>query len=149
LPKLLRMLEGQIVARQLVRAATGTAANYRAACRSRSRAEFIARIGVAAEEADESHLWLDLTQASSILDDPQTNQLLKEASELTAIFTTSRNTAKANQSRKKSAKGNCCAAVERGTGFSSGDRYFLAILAIPAFLAIRRLEDSPGRPNHT
>ena len=52
--------EAKIIARQLIRSATGVGANYRATCRSRSKAEFVARIGVALEEADESAFWLEI-----------------------------------------------------------------------------------------
>jgi four helix bundle protein len=57
--------EGRIIGRQLIRAGTGVGANYRAVCRSRSRAEFIAKIGVALEEADESAFWLEVISAIS------------------------------------------------------------------------------------
>jgi four helix bundle protein len=96
-----RTFDGYIVAKQLVRAATGTAANYRAACRARSPEEFAARIGVAAEEADESEFWLDLTAASGILDDASVRALHDEADQLTAIFTASRDTAKRNLAARK------------------------------------------------
>ena len=66
-----RTMDAYIVARQLIRAATGVAANYRAACRARSRAEFAARIAVACEEADESQFWLELSVATKIADDPK------------------------------------------------------------------------------
>ncbi len=89
-----RTIEAYVVAKQLIRAATGVAANYRAACRARSRAEFVSRMGVACEEADESQLWLDITVAARIAAIPTIQALLAEASELTAIFTASRDTAK-------------------------------------------------------
>ena len=95
-----RTIDAEIVGRQLIKAATGVAANYRAACRARSRAEFIAKIGVVAEEADESQFWLDITVALPIVADAESRRLLAEASELTAIVTASRNTAKANQQRR-------------------------------------------------
>ena len=59
--KLPRGLKGRIISDQLARAGTSTAANYRAACKARSRAEFIAKLGVAQEEADEVQFWLELT----------------------------------------------------------------------------------------
>lgn len=89
-------MDGYIVGKQLIKASTATAANYRAACRSRTAAEFVSKIGTVCEESDESAFWLDLTIAAEILVEKQTQKLLDEASELTAIFTTSRDTAKAN-----------------------------------------------------
>lgn len=70
------------------------AANYRAACRARSKAEFIARIGVVAEEADEAVLWLELLTESGILSVEKTSSLLTEARELAAVFTSSQQTAR-------------------------------------------------------
>ena len=96
-----RTLEGHVVAKQLARSGTGTAANYRAACRARSPDEFVSKMAVAAEEADESELWLDLTSASGILTDENVRKLQREAGELTAIFTSSRDTAKRNLDAKK------------------------------------------------
>src|SRR3954452_24524895 len=55
-----RTIQGRVVANQIIRSATSVAANYRAACRARSRAEFIAKIGVVEEEADETAFWLEL-----------------------------------------------------------------------------------------
>jgi four helix bundle protein len=87
-------LDGRTVGGQLLRAATSVAANYRSACRGRSRAEFIAKLGVVLEEADESLLWLELIKEAEIAAGPKVERLLKEADELTAIFTTSMKTAK-------------------------------------------------------
>jgi four helix bundle protein len=70
------------------------AANYRAACRARSRAEFIAKIGIVLEEVDESVLWLEMLIDLGILKKGRLDQLLSEARQLTAIFTASRQTAK-------------------------------------------------------
>jgi four helix bundle protein len=87
-------LDGRTIAGQLIRAATSVAANYRAACRGRSRAEFIAKLGIVLEESDESLLWLELIVDSNILPRTRVDRLLKEADELTAIFTTALKTAK-------------------------------------------------------
>jgi four helix bundle protein len=84
----------QVLGKQLLRCGTSVAANYRAACRERSKAEFIARIAIVAEEADESVLWLELLVDSGIIKSGITAALLKEAKELTAILTASRKTAK-------------------------------------------------------
>jgi four helix bundle protein len=80
--------------KQLLRCGTSVAANYRAVCRARSKAEFVARIGVVAEEADESILWLELLEETGILSNKQVQDISKEARELAAIFSASQKTAK-------------------------------------------------------
>ena len=85
--------EAADIGRQLSRSATGVAANDRAACRSRSDVEFVARIGVVLEEADESAFWLEVVTESSLSKQPQAFALLEEANQLTAIFAASRITA--------------------------------------------------------
>jgi four helix bundle protein len=82
------------IGRQLLRAATGVAANYRAACRSRSDAEFAARIGIVLEEADESAFWMEIVTESGLSKQQQAIQLLDEANQLTAIFAASSITAR-------------------------------------------------------
>jgi four helix bundle protein len=94
-----RSVDGFVVAKQLTKSATATAANYRAACRARSAVEFAARIGVVAEEADESEFWLELTIEADVLQGEQVQSLRREAGQLAAIFTASRNTAKRNLRR--------------------------------------------------
>jgi four helix bundle protein len=81
--------KGRVMENQLVRSGTSVAANYRAACRGRSRAEFISRIGVVEEEADETALWLELIIADKILTDKKILPLLTEANELIAIMAAS------------------------------------------------------------
>jgi len=92
-----RTISGRAIGNQLVRSATSVGANYRAACRSRSRAEFAAKLGVVAEEADESVYWLELVRDAKLLPDTKTDSLLAEANELTAIFTSARRTSSKNQ----------------------------------------------------
>jgi four helix bundle protein len=92
-----RTMSGRAIGNQLVRSATSVGANYRAACRSRSRAEFAAKLGVVAEEADESVYWLELVREGELLSDAKTIDLLREANELTAIFTSARRTSSKNQ----------------------------------------------------
>jgi len=77
---------------------------YRATCRARSPAEFIAKIGVAAEEADESKGWLQLLVKASFATNEQAGALIQEADELTAIFVASRKTAERNQAIRKEAR---------------------------------------------
>lgn len=81
---------------QLLRSSTSVSANYRAACRGRSKAEFIAKLGTCEEEADEAMHWLELLIESNIADTEITQQLKKEANELTAIFASSIKTSRAN-----------------------------------------------------
>lgn len=88
-----RTVDGRAVAAQLVRCGTAVGANYRAACKARSRAEFIAKIGVVEEEADESCFWLELIIASELLKASLVQPLYTEAAELAAIFAQSRITA--------------------------------------------------------
>jgi len=91
--------------KQLLRSATSIAANYRACGRARSDKEFCAKLGVVVEEADESQLWIELVkEAHPALDSRTYNSMLNEATELTAIFTASHRTARANLDRKKEAR---------------------------------------------
>ncbi len=92
-----RSVEAQVIGKQLLRCGTSVAANYRAACRARSRAEFIARLGIVAEEADESVLWLELLEESNVLSHERLAEIAKEAKELAAIFSASQKTAKGNR----------------------------------------------------
>jgi len=90
-------VKGRAIANQIMRSATSVAANYRAACRARSRAEFIAKIGVVEEEADETAFWLELIVECEIRSAKQIEPLLKEASELVAIMASSRKSAIGNR----------------------------------------------------
>ena len=82
-------VKGRVLSDQLMRSATSVAANYRAACRARSKREFAAKIGIALEEADESALWLDLIVEGSLLPESRLKEIRAEANELCAIlFTT-------------------------------------------------------------
>ena len=92
---------GRTITRQLIDAATAVNANYRAACRARSRAEFIAKLGTVCEEADECCGWLDLLVSSRLLKQEQVAALHQEADELTAIFTASVRTAKSRSGRTR------------------------------------------------
>lgn len=82
--------QGRTVGGQLVRAGTSVGANYRAACRARSRAEFTARLGVVEEEADESAYWLEMIIEGKLMKARLVESLLTEANELVAIMTSSR-----------------------------------------------------------
>jgi len=92
-----RTIQGRAIAKQIIRSATSVAANYRVACRARSRAEFIAKIGVVEEEADESCFWLELIIESGLLTEERIRPLLSEAGELVAIMAASRKSAIGNR----------------------------------------------------
>jgi len=89
-----KTLEGRTLGRQLVCRGTSVGANYRAACRGRSKAEFIAKLGNVEEEADESGYWLELIIAAGLLKSGPVEPLLQEANEQTAIMVASRKTAR-------------------------------------------------------
>jgi four helix bundle protein len=92
-----RTTSGRAIGSQLVRCGTSIGANYRAACRSRSRAEFPAKLGIVAEEADETVYWLELLRDADVLSEGKLSELLREANELTAIFTAGRRSSSRNQ----------------------------------------------------
>jgi four helix bundle protein len=90
-----RTMSGRAIGNQLVRCGTSVGANYRAACRSRSRAEFAAKRGIVAEESDET--WLELLRDANVLPKEKLSELLRDANELTAIFTAGRRSLSRNQ----------------------------------------------------
>ena len=100
-------LQGRTIADQLVRAGTSVGSNYRAACRGRSRAEFIAKLGIVEEEADESAFWLELIIEADLLNENRVKPLLDEANELTRIMASSRISASRKvRANRQSAIGN-------------------------------------------
>ncbi|HVO33589.1 MAG TPA: four helix bundle protein [Elusimicrobiota bacterium] len=94
LEKLHRSRPAEIITKQLIRCATSVGANYRAACKAKSHADFVAKIGTVEEEADESIYWLELLQELRYGEPSELNALLDEAHQLTAIFTATGRTAK-------------------------------------------------------
>ncbi len=92
-----KTIEGKAIDRQLVSSGTSVRANYRSACRGRSRAEFIAKLGIVEEEADESAFWMEL-----IIENELVEPLLKEANELVAIMVSSRKSARETTNNRKS-----------------------------------------------
>jgi four helix bundle protein len=84
---------GNAIANQIVRCSTSVAANYRALCRSKSRADFINKTSIVEEEADESSFWLELIVAAGLMTAARVKPLLQEANEITAILVASRKTA--------------------------------------------------------
>jgi len=95
---------GPTAKRQLAKAATSVAFNYRSACRARSHLEYTARMGVVAEEADESLGWLEFTTAAALLRSNEVTRLIAEATELAAIMSASYGTARANERHKRGPK---------------------------------------------
>lgn len=87
-------IAGRRIGQQFLDSGTSVAANYRSACRARSRAEFIAKMGIVEEESDESLLWLELMVDSKLVTHQRAERLMTEADELTAIFVASIKTAK-------------------------------------------------------
>jgi four helix bundle protein len=90
-----RTVAADVIARQLARSATSIAANYRSACTARSRADFIAKLALVVEEAEESTYWLELTSRARVIADSR--ELWQESNELRAIFSKSLGTARANR----------------------------------------------------
>jgi four helix bundle protein len=86
--------EGQVIGYQLLRSGTSVAANYRAVCRARSRPEFLSKLAIVIEEADESAFWLELLVDAGLISEPKLRDLKSEANQLVAIFNASRTTAK-------------------------------------------------------
>lgn len=94
--------EADVIGKQLLRCGTSVAANYRAACRARSQADFISKVTIVEEECDESAFWMELIIDAEILKKSLVEDLLKEANELTAIFTASGKTARVNKNNPQS-----------------------------------------------
>jgi len=89
---------GRALASQIVRSGTSVAANYRAACRARSTADFIAKMGIVEEESDETLFWLELLEESELVSATKLAAIKQEANELIAITITSIKTARRNRS---------------------------------------------------
>ena len=101
---------GHTIGNQIIRSGTSVAANYRAACRARSNADFISKITIVEEECDESLFWLELIIESGLLSNELTKKAMAEANELTAIFTAAGKTTKEkinnNKNKSKSSPNN-------------------------------------------
>ncbi len=89
--------DGRLIGDQLFRSGTSVASNYRAACRARSRAEFISKLGIVEEEADEVIFWLEIINGIKLLDQKLTAPLIKEGNEILSIVVSSINTARKNK----------------------------------------------------
>src|SRR2546421_6372337 len=97
--------EGRVLSGQLARSGTSVGANYRAACRGRSKGEFIAKLGTVEEEADESAFWMELIIEGGLLKQKAVESLLTEADELTKIMARSRISASRSLKQSKSTTG--------------------------------------------
>jgi|ERR1022692_60209 four helix bundle protein len=86
--------EGRVIGHQLLRSGISVAANYRAVCRARSRPEFLAKLSIVTEEADESAFWLELLVDAGPISEVKLRELRSEANQLVAIFNASRMTAR-------------------------------------------------------
>jgi len=95
---------GKVIGNQLLRSALSVGANYRAACRGRSKADFISTIGITIEEADESQHWLEMLTEAGLLPQEKVQPLAKEANELVAILTASAKTARENLNQRTKAR---------------------------------------------
>ena len=89
-----------VLDKQLLRSGTSVGANYRAACRGRSRAEFVAKLGIVEEELDECLYWMDLICEAKLIDLPRLDPLMTEASELLAMTVASIRTARAKKAKR-------------------------------------------------
>ena len=92
-----KSVTGRAIANQFVRCGTSVGANYRAALRARSTADFTNKLGVVLEESDESAFWLELIVEANLLPEKKVAALLQEANELTAIFAASHKTVKSHE----------------------------------------------------
>jgi len=90
-------IAGRAIGNQLIRSGTSVGTNYRAACRGRSKAEFIAKLGTVEEEADESGFWMELIIETGLMEEKLVISLLQEANEITAIMASSKISARGNK----------------------------------------------------
>ena len=90
-----KSMTAQVVAKQLIRAATSVGANYRAAARAKSRADFVAKMGIVEEECDEAQYWIEMLVELGLVSVARTAELTAEANELLAIVVSSIKTARA------------------------------------------------------
>ncbi len=87
-------VSAEVLGKQLLRSATSVAANYRSACKARSKADFLNKLGIVEEEADETQFWIEMIAESDLIKEHRLNNLLAEVKEITAIIAASRITLK-------------------------------------------------------
>ncbi len=88
---------GEVIGKQVLRSGTSVAANYYSACKARSRKDFISKIGIAEEEADETLLWLELIVEAKLMEETRVSELIAEVNEIISILAASRITAKKHE----------------------------------------------------
>ncbi len=96
--------ESKVITYQIIKSASSTAANYRAACRAKSTKDFISKMGIVEEECDETAFWLELVEAINLSNKTEVTPLLKEASEIVAMTVRSIKTAKESLKEQKNNK---------------------------------------------
>ena len=96
-----RNAKGRVLGDQILRSATAVASGFRAACRARSHADWVDKVGRTLEEADETALWLELIDEGKLLPSRKLSALLQEAGELTAIFAAMHKTSKKSEIRNQ------------------------------------------------
>jgi four helix bundle protein len=94
-----RGMSFEVLGKQLLRSATSTAANYRAACRARSKPDFINKLGIVEEEADETVFWLEMFLESRKIPEADVRPIMKEGQEILAIFSAAHKTARVNKNQ--------------------------------------------------
>jgi four helix bundle protein len=94
----------EVIGHQLLKSATSVGANYRSACRGRSRAEFMAKMGIVEEESDESAFWMELLVEAGVVKEQMLAELIREANEITAMTVASIKTARAKAKAARAAK---------------------------------------------
>ena len=104
--RIIRLVEGlpknkvtDVIGRQLLKSGTSVGANYRAACRAKSKADFIYKLGIVEEEADESLFWLEILVEAKIVAQNRIEELMVEADEIVSIIITSIKTARKNKEK--------------------------------------------------
>jgi four helix bundle protein len=95
---------GRVIGNQMLRSALSVGANYRAACRARSKADFISKVGIAIEEADETLYWMEMLEEAGLVPKENLKLLTQEANELVAILTASSKTARGSLNRRSQTK---------------------------------------------
>ncbi len=92
-----KTVTGEVVGKQVLRSGTSVAANYYSACKARSRKDFISKIGIAEEEADETAMWLELIVDARLMEETRVRELIGEVNEIISILAASRITAKKHE----------------------------------------------------
>jgi len=100
--KLPNNMEGRLIGNQIFRSGTSIAANYRAACRAKSTADFVSKLAIVEEEADETLFWLEILSEMEVIDKSHIESLMKENNEIIAIIVASIKTSRQKKLNPKS-----------------------------------------------